>query len=105
MIGPRHLIGAALLAVALPGRADVGLQQTRLAEIVRELEHVRSVVERAREEVPNRPGQRLAFDYDALIDALDGLERATRGHIDLQNTQPRNHFVLGDTTSSDTGTR
>lgn len=75
--------------------ADQALEQERLSQIIRELELVRSLVDKAFQDIPRDAGQRISFKYNVLSDQLLGLENAIRYHIEYQNTQPIEHWSLG----------
>lgn len=75
--------------------ADQALEQERLGQIIRELELVRSLVDKASQDIPRDAGQRISFKYSVLSDQLLSLENAIRRHIEYQNTQPREHWALG----------
>ena len=85
-----------ILALLSPTVAftDQALEQERLTQIVRELELVRSLVDKAREQMPLDPEQRIRFKYTVLADQLLSLENAVRRHIDYQNSQPRQYWSL-----------
>ena len=85
-----------VLALLCPTAAftDQSLEQERLTQIVRELELVRALVDKAREQTPLDPEQRIRFKYTVLADQLLSLETAVRRHIDYQNSQPRQYWSL-----------
>ena len=74
--------------------ADQALEQERLTQIVRELELVRALVDKAREQTSVDPKQRIRFKYTVLADQLLRLENAVRRHIDYQNSQPKEYWSL-----------